>query len=264
MKKLLQFSKSLIVVFALGLIMTSCSEDQENPVNEAELSQTELRTILETDAVSGSVDSTLADLYASGNSQSGRNAPECYEVSYTESGFTAVFNNCVLNGTDNANGTVTVVYSTEPGTASFTATYVDFYVGDVKLNGSRTFAIIGDPNQNAISFSVTSDMTAEFADGTVISENGSREVTFTFGDSLETSTYSISGSWELQVDQNEYAVTITSPLEGNLSCGYLTSGTMEVNKNGLQVTVDFGDGTCDNIATIMYPNGATEDVTLGD
>ncbi len=107
-------------------------------------------------------------------------------------------------------------------------------------------------------------MTAEFADGTVISENGSREVTFTFGDSLETSTYSISGSWELQVNENEYAVTITSPLEGNLSCGYLTSGTMEVNKNGLEVTVDFGDGTCDNIATIIYPNGVSEDVTLGD
>ncbi len=128
MKKFLQFSKPLIFLFAAGLLMTSCSEDQENAVNEVELTQTELRTIMETDAVSGSADSILADLYASGNSQSGRNAPECYEVTYTETGFTAVFNNCVLNGTDNANGTVTVVYSTEPGTAAFTATYVDFYV----------------------------------------------------------------------------------------------------------------------------------------
>ena len=264
MKKLLEFSKPLFFLFMIGLLVTACSEDQENPINGAELSQTELRTIMETDAVSASVDSILADLYASNNSQSGRNAPECYEVTYSESGFTAVFNNCVLNGTDNANGTVTVVYSTEPGTASFTATYVDFYVGDVKLNGTRTFTIIGDQNQSSISFSVTSDMTAEFANGSVISENGSREFTFTFGDSLETSTYSISGSWELQVDQDEYAVNITTALQGNLSCGYLTTGTMDVNKNGLEVTVDFGDGTCDNIATIIYPNGATEDVTLGD
>ncbi|MBT8321254.1 MAG: hypothetical protein KJO90_06245, partial [Eudoraea sp.] len=204
------------------------------------------------------------ELYTTGNSPSGRNAPECYEASYTENGFTVVFNNCVLNGTDNANGTVTVVYSTEPGTASFTATYVDFYVGDVKLNGTRSFTIMGDPNQSAISFSVTSDMTAEFSDDSVIIENGSRVFTFAFGDSLETSSYGISGSWELQVNADEYAVNITSTLEGNLSCGYLTTGTMEVNKNGLQVTVDFGDGTCDNIATIIYPNGASEDVTLGE
>ena len=128
MKKLLQFSKPLFFLFAAGLLITSCSEDQENPIIGAELSQTELRTILETDEVSASADSILADLYASNNSQSGRNAPECYEVTYSETGFTAFFNNCVLNGTDNANGTVTVVYSTEPGTASFTATYVDFYV----------------------------------------------------------------------------------------------------------------------------------------
>ena len=264
MKNFFQFSNPLILLFTISLFMTSCSEDQENQLNEAQLSQSELRTILEADAISATADSVLAELYAAGSSQSGRNAPECYEVSYTETGFTVVFNNCVLNGTDNANGTVTVVYSAEPGTASFTATYVDFYVGNVKLNGTRSFTILGDPNQSAISFSVTSDMTAEFSDESVIIENGSRVFTFAFGDSLETSSYSISGSWELQVNADEYAVNITSDLEGALSCGYLTSGTMEVNKNGLQVTVDFGDGTCDNIATLIYPNGVSGDVTLGD
>jgi hypothetical protein len=39
---------------------------------------------------------------------------------------------------------------------------------------------------------------------------------------------------------------------------------MVVNKNGLEVTVDFGDGTCDALVTISYPNGATEEVTLED
>ncbi|NNE02645.1 MAG: hypothetical protein HKN52_05705 [Eudoraea sp.] len=264
MKKFLQFSKPSIFVFAIGLLMIGCSEDQEDPINESTFTQAELRTILETDDVSASADSILADLYANNNSQSGKSLPDCYEASYTETGFTVTFNNCVLNGTDNANGTVTVVYGLEPGTASFTATYVDFYVGDVKLNGTRSFTIIGDPSLSAISFAVTSSMTAEFSDGSVIIENGSREVTFTFGDNLETSTYSIAGSWELQVNEDEYAVTINTALEGNLSCGYITSGTMDVNKNGLQVTVDFGDGTCDAIVTIIYPNGATEDVTIDD
>ena len=264
MKKFIQISKPLIFVFALGLFVSSCSEDQENPVIDTELTQTELRTILETDAVAASADNILAELYGSSQSLSGRNANECYEVTYTETGYTAVFNNCVLNGTDNANGTVTVVYGVEPGTASFTATYVDFYVGDVKLNGTRSFTLNGDPNQTTISFAVSSTMTAEFANGSVITEGGSKEFTFTFGDNLETSTYAIAGSWELQVDDDVYVVNITSTLEGNLGCGYLTSGTMTVNKNGLEFSVDFGDGTCDNIATIIYPNNASEDVTLDD
>ena len=264
MNKFFQFSKPLILLFTLGLFVASCSDDQEDPVNEEELTQTELRTIVETDAIAASADTILADLYSTGINPSGRNATECYEVTYTETGYTAVFNNCVLNGTDNANGTVTVVYSTEPGTAAFTATYVDFYVGNVKLNGTRSFTLIADPNQSSISFSVSSDMTAEFSDGEVISESGSREFTFTFGDSLETSTYALTGSWELEVGENVYTVNITSALSGNLGCAYLTSGSMTVNKNGLEVGVDFGDGSCDDIATIIYPNGATEEVTLGD
>ena len=108
-------------------------------MNDPELTQAELMTILDADAISGSADSILAELYASNNSQSGKSSPGCYEAIYSETGFTVTFNNCVLNGTDNANGTVTVIYGLEPGTASFTATYEDFYVGDVKLNGTRSF-----------------------------------------------------------------------------------------------------------------------------
>jgi hypothetical protein len=264
MKKLRMPMKPFLFIAAIALFLSACSKDQENPMNSAELTQVELRTILETDDVAGSADTILAEIYVNGASLTGKTAVECYETTYTETGYIVTFNNCVLNGTDNANGTITVVYSTEPGTASFTATFVDFYIGDVKLNGTRTYTINGDANQAAVSFTVSSTMTAEFGNGTLITEIGTKEFGLVIGDSLETSTYSISGTWELQVNDDQYAVNITSPLGGNFSCGYITSGEMVVNKNGLEVTVDFGDGTCDTIVTISYPNGATEEVTLED
>jgi hypothetical protein len=37
---------------------------------------------------------------------------------------------------------------------------------------------------------------------------------------------------------------------------------MIVTKNGLDIVVDFGAGECDNTATLVYPNGASEEITL--
>ena len=37
---------------------------------------------------------------------------------------------------------------------------------------------------------------------------------------------------------------------------------MSLNKNGLNVTVDFGDGTCDDLATLTYPDGTMEEISL--
>lgn len=39
---------------------------------------------------------------------------------------------------------------------------------------------------------------------------------------------------------------------------------MTVAKNGLSISVDFGDDTCDDIATVIYPNGKVEEISLRD
>ena len=74
--------------------------------------------------------------------------------------------------------------------------------------------------------------------------------------------FSLSGSWTVVADGNTYAVETLEDLEGNASCEYMTTGTMTVSKNGLAVTVDFGNGDCDDVATIIYPNGAIEEISL--
>ncbi|NAY90940.1 hypothetical protein GTQ34_03325 [Muricauda sp. JGD-17] len=253
-------------LFFMGLtffVLQSCSEDAENGNIEQELTQTEVQTIMETDQVTGVADSALAELYA-GNGMSGKVAKsnDCYAAEYTENGFTATFNNCVLNGTENVNGTLTVVYEVGGEAASFTANYEDFYVGTIKVNGTRTYVIAGEMTGNSISFSVTSDVSVEFEDGETIAETGTKTFTFTFGEDLQSSSFGLSGSWTVQADGNTYMVETLEDLQGSLSCQYLTSGSMEISKNGLQVAVDFGDGECDDTATVTYPNGATEEITL--
>jgi len=263
MKGILNLTKCLTALLAVVLISYSCSEDSDSVNNEEELTSTELKAILETDDAAGVADTVLAELYMN-DSNSAKSANECYAAEYTDTGFVVVFENCVLNGTDNVNGTLTVTYAVGEESATFTATYDAFYVGEIELNGTRSYSVDGNEEEGSFAFSVTSDMEVTMPNGDTISENGTKTFGFTFGENLETSTFTIAGNWTVFVDGNTYSVEVTSTLEGNFSCGYLTSGNMDVNKNGLEVSVDFGDGSCDDIVTVTYPNGAAEDVSIKD
>ncbi len=252
-----------LTVLFVGLQSCSTDADEQEIPQEQQLSQAELQTIMNTDQWTGVADSTLAELFQNGNGASGKAAQnECYEAVYSDTGYTVTFGNCVLNGTENVNGTLVVTYATGEGTASFTATYEAFYVGNIEVNGTRTFTIQEGQEPNSVSFSVTSSMSVTLADESVITENGTKTVEITFGETLSDITFAISGEWTVEMDGNTYIVDVTSPLTGNLGCAYLVSGIMDLSKNGLGITVDLGDGQCDNKAMVIYPNGVQEEFIL--
>ena len=245
----------------LGLQACSTDKDEQEIAQEAKLTQAEFQAVMGTDEWTGAVDATLAEIYQAGNGLSSKTAfDDCYEVTYTDTGYTATFNNCVLNTTENVNGTLVVVYNLEAETASFTATYEGFFVGDIELNGSRTFTLGTGSAENSITFAVSSEMSVALSDGTLLTESGSKTVEITLAASLMESSFSIDGTWNITMDDNAYGVDVTSPLTGNFSCAYLVSGTMDLSKNGLEIGVDFGDGTCDNKVIVTYPNGAREEL----
>lgn len=253
------------MALALGLVaLQACSTDadeQEIPA-DAKLTEAEFQAVMNTEQWTGAADAALAEIYQNGNAGSGKFAAnECYDAVHSESGFTVTFGNCVLNGTDNANGTLVVTYNVGSEQASFTAVYEGFYVNDIELNGTRTFTLTSD-GANSITTSVTSDMTVTLPDERIITESGTKSVGFQFGQTLAESTFTIEGSWNLTLDGNSYSVEVLSALTGNFSCAHLVSGVLELTKNGLTVSVDLGDGTCDDQAILTYPNGAQEPITL--
>lgn len=254
-----KFVKGLFLSSVL-LIAYSCSED-DSTIEEVDFSQAELKAVLETDDITGGIDLALFEL-SSNNSSTGKTLSyECYSAVYTDTGYIATFNNCVLNGTDNVNGTLAVTYNLQGETSSFTASYVDFYVGETKINGTRAFSFNTSSSDNAITFEVTSEMTVEMEDGAIISDSGTKFTTISFN---ETATYSVEGSWTVVFEGNTYNVTVKDPLTSEITCTYVSSGDMDVSKNGLSVNVNFGDGTCDDIATLTYPNGVVEEISLED
>ena len=256
LKKMSLLASALILAY-------SCSDDAETDDNIV-LSQADLKTILETDDITGGIDVALFELYNNGSSTAKTLSNECYSAQYSDTGYIATFNNCVLNGTENINGVLTVTYNMNSEQTSFSASYEDFYVGDIKINGTRSYILNTNTDASSVSFEVTSDLSVEMADGSIISDEGNRSFTLTFGDSAESTTYSIAGTWTVVYEGNTYNVAVNSPLTSSVTCGYIADGDMTVSKNGLTVNVDFGDGTCDNVATVIYPNGVEEEITLRD
>ena len=48
----------------------------------------------------------------------------------------------------------------------------------------------------------------------------------------------------------ERTVTVVKPLKRKMACRFLVSGSVEIQKNEKTITLDYGDGTCDDLATI--------------
>ena len=252
-------------IFALVMaVQFGCSTDAENQdlTGENQLTSAELQMIMETDQWTGAADEIITQLYQHAAGISGKFADEgCYEAMYSETGFKVVFGNCLLNQTDKVNGTLVVTYDTDSENAAFKAVYTGFFVGGVELNGTRIYTL-SETGEKGFRFSVVSEMTVKLSEEETISEKGFKEVEFRFGDSLSNSYFTITGDWTIQAGDDTYAVFVESPLMGNLSCAYLLSGVMDVSKNGLTMSVDFGDGTCDSEIAVIYPDGYTEQINL--
>ena len=252
----------MIVLFAF-----SCSNDQENPlVQEQKVSSDEVVSILDIDSQSRVIDDVLTDLFQDGKSGKSSKMEDCFTAEYSDTGYTVTFDNCSVDGSENITGSLSVVYKIGEEETAFTATYTNISVNGIIINGTRSFNIVAGSEEGSFSFNIVSDMNIELADGSTIEESGSKNIELVLdGENFANSTLEIDGNWTVKADGNTYVVNITTPLTTNiLNCGYISAGEMSLNKNGLGVTVDFGDGTCDDVASVTYPDGTIEEISLKD
>ncbi|WP_158974941.1 hypothetical protein [Cellulophaga sp. L1A9] len=264
MKKLNLFKRSVFALIAVfGLALNSCSTDS-NSSEDIEISEFEVQKVLAIDDYTGIIDNAITEAFISKENTGKRfltqKDSDCYSTTYADSGFTMTFNNCTFNETDKVNGLLAVTYAINETSSTFTATYSDFYVGTIRLDGTRTFTISTTAEENEINFTVTSDMVITLEDGELITEAGTKTESIIFAD--DNIVVAVTGTWALVENGDTYMVTVTEKLTKLLDCEYFSDGLFTLSKNGIDVIVAMGDGTCDNKANIIYPNGTTEEVTL--
>jgi hypothetical protein len=268
MKNVLAIVKNTSMILLIASLAVGCSTDESDKdtmLDTEMLTAQEVQLVLESDQLSGAADQVLSELFLN-NGAAGKNnlANDCYVAEYTDTGFSVTFNNCILNGTNNVDGSLVVTYDFDSESASYSVAYTNFYVNEAVLNGTRTILLLSNTAENALSYTVTSDMDLVLADGTNVSENGERVFGFTVGENIEDIAITLSGNWNLNAGSDVYTINVINELQTNVGCAYVAKGLLGLDKNGLAVTIDFGDGTCDDMATITYPNGAKAEVSLRD
>jgi hypothetical protein len=82
-------------------------------------------------------------------------------------------------------------------------------------------------------------------------------------DAVDDNVFSQTGSGSMtRPDGVSVSRTITTPLIIDRGCGFITEGVIEMQCPHGTVSINFGNGACDDQATVTKPNGQTETITL--
>lgn len=146
-----------------------------------------------------------------------------------------------------------------------TITYQNFYIDSVKVDLTATLKNLGKNASGNWVIETNWDQTITKPSGKTIVQKNAESVEWLAGfgttDKMD-DIYSRSGSGTITInDTLKFSRTITKPLLIDRSCGFIKSGTEELNRNGSIVVIDYGDGTCDSKATVTA-NDTTEEIDL--
>ena len=183
---------------------------------------------------------------------------------------------CTLANGNILKGKITISFANDFTSPTRTITYSfdGFYHNGNLLQGSRT--IVKTLNSTSLLAAIhpvstfTIDMTITFANGTVYTRTGTRvremiagyDTPFNWSDNIFLET---GNSTTTHANGNVVTCTITTPLEFTMSCDmpFPVQGVISITKNDSTGIVDYGNGTCDNIATLTVDSGLTTNITLG-
>ena len=148
-----------------------------------------------------------------------------------------------------------------------TITYKDFSVDSIAIEGTIVEAFTRDTT-TTISTSVNGDLTFTLPNGTVIERISQRVRNWVEGVNTpldpEDDRIEITGNVTVNSSTGElYVKEIIEPLIRLGACEYYVQGIARITQDGEMISeIDYGDGTCDNTATVTAADGTTTEITL--
>jgi hypothetical protein len=274
--------KSLILSAALAVLVLSCSKDDSNNAAANDLSDAKVNAKIDlvTEDVSKIVDEQFAlqvNPSAGRNSQEVTALPSCVtvDVQLTTNSWTRTltFNNCELPNGNILDGTIIVSGSLNFDAPSQTISYsfVNFHHNDILVEGNRTVVrTIQSTTAQAAPHPVANmsiDMHVTFPNGNEYHRVGNRirEMIEGFGTPMiwADNVFTISGNWTTTFPAGTRTSTITTPLRAEANCPHIVSGVITTVRDNNTATLDYGNGDCDNQATLTV-NGNSTTITLGN
>lgn len=176
---------------------------------------------------------------------------------------------CTSNNGITRKGKIILSYSGNlifPG-AKVVATFEGYFLNDKKIEGTRTITNTGiDFLTSSVSLAAKIENgKITWPDNTFVTISSDQIRLVKLGDEGYDASITGSASGKSR-DGVNYNTLVIDPLIIKQSCvasgvSVPGAGELQFQYGGMEVTVDYGDGTCDKLVTITYPGGSKE-ITL--
>ncbi|MBV7269227.1 hypothetical protein [Winogradskyella luteola] len=287
MKNFNAFKKAALSFAVLGLVFTSCSDDNET--TESEVQDTiEVQRSAEIDQIDTVLGDLIINAYEEQEQTAGKptstiderdtiayakDIPDCVTITVVaQQGYRQVTldfgtEGCVINE-HLIQGQIVFDYTRDPEAQQIMINYnlVDFYFDAKNVIASRSILReLSNENGNP-QFTHDLSVTVIWPNGVQASREGTRvrEWVEGFGSGVfSDNVFEITGNWTATfVNGNTHTYEVIVPLRREVTCAYFVSGSFDVQRTNFGGIFDFGNGDCDNQATFTFNNGTEIPITL--
>jgi len=273
----------IIALALFGLVLTSCNESdtiQEDLITEEiDLKAAETEAVI--DKVSDESSAIIEEAYLmeefpiTKSNVTDRYLPDCVTITVVivQNMKTVTLDfgeGCELRNGNFVSGKIIMTYERDPEAASKMITYSfeGFYFNRKNVEGGGSI-LRERSNENSNPQSTkTFDVTVTWPDGLFASKVGVKvremiegQNTSAWGDNV----FLITGNWTFtRRNGNVLSAKIIKELRRELACKFLVSGTIELSKNLNTAILDYGDGECDDLATVSINGGERREIHLSN
>jgi len=273
----------IIALALFGLVLTSCNESdtiQEELITE-EIDLKAAETEAEIDKVSDESSAIIEEAYLmeefpiTKSNVTDRYLPDCVTITVVivQNMKTVTLDfgeGCELRNGNLVSGKIIMTYERDPEAASKMITYSfeDFYFNRKNVEGGGSI-LRERSNENGNPQSTkTFDVTVTWPDGLFASKVGVKVREMVEGQSTPAwgdNVFLITGNWTFtRRNGNVLSANIIKELRRELACKFLVSGTIELSKNLNTAILDYGDGECDDLATVSINGGERREIHLSN
>jgi len=269
--------RSITYLSLIGLLFVSCQSSDDNIEVAESLTTEEALNVVLADDISAEVDDVIEDdaqdYGVSGKSADSNTSTAAHcavrTVEDTASGKIVTLDfgtGCEGRKGKVLAGKISIEYVKTATGFTKTVSFDGFSVEGNTVEGGKSIVKLTANSNGNPEATFTVDITITLTTGEIITKKGTKVKEKIAGADTKDrgdDVYSISGNWEsVNKDGEVRNATITTNLRREYVCKYVVSGVIEITKDAETFTLDFGDGTCDNLATLTDSSGVVTQITL--
>lgn len=275
------FFQAAIALFVSASIFVSCEQDTTTD----ELAQTNTTTSVNVESYVDIISNLITDVDETTEEASSKTATKetfldrCFDVNYYENtdgafwprSWSVVYSadGCTDFHGNIRTGQIDVLltaYWKEEGSTR-TTTYNGFSFNENAYEGTLTIANTGQNADGQLTFTRQFDGSITNLDEQTFSWTCNKDVVMTAGQEtfpFQDDEYAVTGTANgNDYEGNDFTMTINTPLIYVGCSRFPVSGTLTISTAGQSdIVIDYGDGTCDDIATATQ-DGETTEIQLG-